>query len=61
MTSSNGTTANDWTAHGMTGSVTAGDTIDFDGQGHAGDITIMFSYTPVNALIGTYKLSAVTA
>ena len=59
MNSTNGTSH--WTAHGMTGDVTAGDTINFDGNTHTGAITIKFSYTPVNALIGTYKLSAVTA
>jgi len=58
MNSTNGTSH--WTVHGMAGDITAGDTIDFDGRTHTGDITIKFAYTPVNALIGTYKLAAVT-
>jgi len=47
--------------HGMTGEVTAGDTIDFSTGSAAcgGDLVIQFSYTPTNALIGTYKLSSV--
>ena len=48
-------------AHGMTGDVTAGDTIDFAGSAAlTGDLVIQFSYTPTNALIGTYKLNNVS-
>ena len=47
--------------HGQTGEVTAGDTIDFSGSAElTGDLVIQFSYTPTNALIGTYKLSSVS-
>jgi flagellin-like protein len=46
--------------HGQTGDVTAGDTISFSGGSATGDLTIVFSYTPTNALIGTYKLNNVS-
>jgi len=60
MTASDGnSTVNYWYAHGQTGDVTAGDTIDFDTHGIWEDITIRFAYTPTNALIGTYKLNSV--
>jgi flagellin-like protein len=60
MTATDGTDTN--YTHGQTGDVTAGDTIDLDGRSlDAGDVTVRFSYTPTNALIGTYKLTSVTA
>ena len=48
--------------HGQLGDVTAGDTIDFDAGAAAcgGNLVIQFSYTPTNALIGTYKLNNVS-
>ena len=61
MTATNGTGNYYTTGFGATDLVTAGDTISFNGCGEGDDITIRFSYTPTNALIGTYKLNDVTA
>ncbi len=44
------------------GTVTAGDTIDFDDETTtcSGDITITIRYEPTNSLMGTYTLSDVS-
>ena len=58
MTATDG--ANYFYDHNLTGTLNAGDTISFDGQGLNGTITIRIIHTPTNSLIGTYKLNGVS-
>ena len=58
MTATDGTNYN--YTHGITGLLTAGQTIDFDGKDLTGNIIIKFIHIPTNALIGTYKITSVT-
>jgi len=58
MTATDGT--NYFYDHNLTGTLNAGDTISFNGQGLSGSITIRIIHTPTNSLIGTYKLNGVS-
>jgi flagellin-like protein len=58
MTATDGT--NYFYDHNLNGTLNAGDTISFDGQGLSGSITIRIIHTPTNSLIGTYKLHGVS-
>ena len=58
MTATDGT--NYFYDHNLNGTLNAGDTISFDGQGLSGSITIRIIHTPTNSLIGTYKLNGVS-
>ena len=58
MTATDGT--NYFYDYNLTGIVTAGDIISFDGHGLSGSITIRFIHTPTNSLIGTYELNGVS-
>ena len=58
MTATDGT--NYFYDYGLTGMLTAGDAISFNGHGLSGSITIRFIHIPTNSLIGTYTLNGVS-